>query len=66
MNKAYTQGTIDTVRIPVFSEVDIWKKYDYQIYDFNKMNSLRLYLVKSKVRNIFLNRTYNLIYEGIC
>ena len=63
--KAYTKSTIDTVEIPVFSEFDIWKKYNYELYehnDFNKMNDLTLYLVKSKVRNMFLNRTYNLIY----
>ena len=64
MNKAYTQGTIDTVRIPVFSEFDIWKKFDYPRNDVNKIHSLTLYLVKSKVRNIFLNRTYNLFMDS--
>ena len=37
-------------------------EYDYIKNDFNKMNDLTLYLVKSKVRNLFFNRTYNLIY----
>ena len=60
--KAYTKSTIDIVEVPVFSEFDIWKKYDYGKNDFNKMNALTLYLVKSKVRNLFFNRTYNLIY----
>ena len=60
--KAYTKSTIDIVEVPVFSEFDIWKKYDYSKNDFNKMNALTLYLVKSKVRNLFFNRTYNLIY----
>ena len=60
--KAYTKSTIDIVEVPCFSEFDIWKKYDYSKNDFNKMNALTLYLVKSKVRNLFFNRTYNLIY----
>ena len=60
--KAYTKSTIDIVEVPVFSEFDIWLKYDYNKNDFNKMNALTLYFVKSKVRNLFFNRTYNLIY----
>ena len=61
-NKAYTKGTMDITKIPIFCEFDIWKKYDYEKNDFNKMNDLTLYLVKSKVKNMFFNRTYNLIY----
>ena len=60
--KAYTKSTMDVFEVPVFSEFDIWKKYDYSKIDFNKMNALTLYIVKSKVRNLFFNRTYNLIY----
>ena len=60
--KAYTKSTMDVLEVPCFSEFDIWKKYDYSKNDFNKMNALTLYLVKSKVRNLFFNRTYNLIY----
>ena len=60
--KAYTKSTMDVLDVPCFSESDIWKKYDYSKNDFNKMNDLTLYLVKSKVRNLFFNRTYNLIY----
>ena len=60
--KAYTKSTMDVFEVPVFSEFDIWRKYDYSKNDFNKMNALRLYLVKSKGRNLFFNRTYNLIY----
>ena len=60
--KAYTKSTIDIFEVPCFSEFDIWKKYDYSKNDFNKMNALTLYLVKSKVRNLFFNRTFNLIY----
>ena len=62
MNKAYTKGTMNITKIPIFCEFDIWKKYDYEKNDFNKMNELTLYLVKSKVKNMFFNRTYNLIY----
>ena len=61
-NKAYTKGTMDITKIPIFCEFDIWKKYDYEKNDFNKMNELTLYLVKSKVKNMFFNRSYNLIY----
>ena len=46
----------------VFLEFDIWRKYDYSKNDFSKINALTLYLVKSKRINLFLNRTYNLIY----
>ena len=60
--KAYTKSTMDIFTVPVFSEFDIWLKYDYSKNDFNKMNALTLYLVKSKVRHLFFNRTYNLIY----
>ena len=60
--KAYTKSTMDVFEVPVFSEFDIWLKYDYNKNDFNKMNALTLYFVKSKVRNLFFNRTYNLIY----
>jgi len=60
--KAYTKSTTDVLEVPVFSEFDIWKKYDYSKNVFNKMNALTLYLVKSKRRHLFFNRTYNLIY----
>ena len=60
--KAYTKSTMDVFEVPVFSEFDIWRKYDYSKNDFNKMNALTLYLVKSKVRNLLFNRAYNLIY----
>jgi hypothetical protein len=60
--KAYTKSTIDIFEVPCFSEFDIWQKYDYSKNDFNKMNDLTLYLVKSRVRNLFFNRAYNLIY----
>ena len=60
--KAYTKSTTDVLEVPCFSEFDIWKKYDYSKNDFNKMNALTLYLVKSRIRNMFFNRTYNLIY----
>ena len=54
--KAYTKSTIDICEVPVFSEFDIWKNMIIA-----KM-ILTLYLVKSKRRNLFFNRTYNLIY----
>ena len=60
--KAYTKSTMDIFTVPVFSEFDIWLKYDYSKNDFNKMNALTLYLVKSKIKNLFFNRTYSLIY----
>ena len=60
----------------MFSEFDVWQKYDYDRNCFNKINDasadasrssaelcdLTLYLVKSKVKNMFFIRTYNLIY----
>ena len=54
MNKAYTKGTMDITRIPIFCEFDIWVDYDYDKHDFNKMNDLTLFYVKSKVKNLFL------------
>ena len=60
--KAYTKSTMDVFEVPVFSEFDIWRKYDYSKNDFNKMNALTLYLAKSKVRNLLFNMTYSLIY----
>ena len=40
--KAYTKSTMDIFTVPVFSEFDIWRKYDYSKNDFNKMNALTL------------------------
>ena len=62
LNKAYTKGTMDITRIPIFCEFDIWTDYDHEKHDFNKMNDLTLFYVKSKVKNMFFNRSYNLIY----
>ena len=53
INKAYTKGTMDITRIPIFCEFDIWKKYDVEKHNFNKMNDLTLFYVKSKVKNMF-------------
>ena len=68
--KAYTKSTMDVFEVHVFLEFDIWRKYDYSKNDFSKINALTLYLVKSKRINLFLNRTYNLIYgkflKNIC
>ena len=60
--KAYTKSTMDVFYSACFSGFDIWQKYDYSNNDFNKMNDLTLYFVKSRVRNLFFNRAYNLIY----
>ena len=51
--KAYTKATMEITKIPIFSEFDIWKKYDCEKNDFKKMKGLTLYLVKSKVKHTF-------------
>ena len=60
--KAYTKSAMEIVRVPVFSRFDIWKKYDYDKNDFNKMSKYTLYYVKSRVKNMFFNKSHNLIY----
>ena len=53
--KAYTKSTMDIFTVPVFSEFDIWRKYDYSKNDFNKMNALTLQyiLLKAKLEIYF-------------
>ena len=48
--------------IPVFSQFDVWKPYDQKVHDHSKLHGLTLYLVKAKKQNMFVNKTYNLIY----
>ena len=53
IRKAYTHALTEIVKIPVFTQFDVWKHYNYKEHDFNKMHELTLYLVKSKTHNIF-------------
>ena len=62
IRKAYTHAFTQITKVPVFTQFDIWKHYDGEKHDFNKMHELTLYLVKSKSLNIFFNKTYTLIY----
>ena len=69
--KAYTKSTMDVLDSALsFLNLIFGKSMIIAKNDFNKMNDLTLYLVKSKVRNLFFNRTYNLIYgkflKNIC
>ena len=62
VRKAYTHAFTQITKVPVFTQFDIWKHYDSERHDFNKMHELTLYLVKSKSLNIFFTKTYTLIY----
>ena len=53
VRKAFTSAFISIKKVPVFSEFDIWRRYDTEKHNVSTMNELTLYYVKSKKRNIF-------------
>ena len=61
MNKAFTYAMTKINRIPVFNQFDIWREYDKRTMDINKNHDLTLYMLKSRVENIFLNQDFSLV-----
>ena len=48
--------------IPVFTQFDMRKHYDYMKHDLRKLHEFILYLVKANKPTMFFNKIYNLKY----
>ena len=57
IRKAFTHSLNQIKEIPLFNEFDIFKPYKNE-----DIKQLGLYIVTSKNGNLFLNKTYNLIW----
>ena len=62
IRKAFTHAFNKIKEIPVFTQFDVWKHYDYMKHDHRKLHELTLYLVKANKPTMFFNKTYNLVY----
>ena len=62
IRKAFTHAFNKNKEIPVFTQFDVWKHFDYMKHDHRKLHELTLYLVKANKPTMFFNKTYNLIY----
>ena len=62
IRKAFTHAFNKIKEIPVFTQFDVWKHYDYMKHDHRKLHELTLYLVKANKPTMFFNKTCNLIY----
>ena len=62
IRKAFTHAFNKIKEIPVFTQFDVWKHYDYMKHDHRKLHELTLYLVKANKQTMFFNKTYNLVY----
>jgi hypothetical protein len=57
ISKAFTSAFLKISEVPVFNEFDYFKPYDnHEIKDYC------LYIVKACKTNLFLNKTYNIVY----
>jgi len=57
ISKAFTSAFLKISEVPVFNEFDYFKPYDnHEIRDYC------LYIVKTSKPNLFLNKTYNIVY----
>ena len=64
-SKAFTSALLEINEIPVFTQFDVWTKYDRKIHDISKMNKLTLYYVRNwykEENQILFNKDYCLIY----
>ena len=64
-SKAFTSALLHIKQIPIFTQFDVWTKYNKEINDINKMNEMTLYYVKSvkkQEHNILFNKGYCLLY----
>ena len=56
IRKAHTHAYMKISEIPVFTQLNVWKRYDQKVHDHSKLHGLTLYLVKAKKQNMFLTR----------
>ena len=64
-SKAFTSALLHIKKIPIFTQFDVWTKYNKEIHDITKMNEMTLYYVKSlnmQEHNILFNKDYCLLY----
>ena len=61
IRKAFTHSTRQIVKIPVFRDFDVYRPYGLKS-DFNRLGDYTLYIVKACQGNIFVNKTFNLVY----
>ena len=64
-SKAFTSALLEINEIPVFTQFDVWTKYDRKIHDISKMNKLTLYYVRNwykEENQILFNKDYCLIF----
>jgi hypothetical protein len=57
ISKAFTSAFLKISEVPIFNEFDYFKPYDnHAIRDYC------LYIVKTSNANLFLNKTYHIVY----
>ena len=57
ISKAFTSAFLKISEVPVFNEFDYFKPYDNR-----EIKDYCLYIVKACKTNLFLNKTYNIVY----
>ena len=62
IRKAFTHAFNKIKEIPVFTQFDVWKHYDYMKHDHRKLHEPTLYLVTANKPPMFFNKTCNLVY----
>ena len=62
VRKAFTHAFNKITKIPIFTQFDVWKPFDYKKHDYQELHELTLYLVKPKNATMFFNKSYCLIY----
>ena len=53
VRKAFTHAFNKITKIPVFTQFDVWKPFDYKKHDYQALHELTLYLVKPKSATMF-------------
>ena len=64
-SKAFTSALLQIEEVPVFTQFDVWTKYNRKIHDISKMHDLTLYYVRNwymQKYSILCNKDYCLLY----
>ena len=70
-SKAFTSSFINILKICIFTQFDIWKRFDATTMDFQQMPDLALYYIEVKGAltqfrtKMLFNKKYNIIYGGL-
>eukprot|EP00438_Fugacium_kawagutii_P006184 Skav207472 [mRNA] locus=scaffold3545:496284:499559:- [translate_table: standard] len=68
LSKAFTSSFINILKIGIFTQFDVWRKFDATTMDFQQMPDLTLYYVEVKsvwFSKICFNKQYNIIYGEV-